>query len=185
MAKICRCTDGMLIPHPYPAPSRAGTSADRTEFRRGTGNRRLMPGGSEVGLSEVRLAEHAAVDLAHAEFEVHPVTGFVEIGDLAILHGGDTESAGDLADLVKHCVFFLSYIAPQQYRMRGRVSPTLQTVVRIARNAGRIHKYQLAEAYEGLAKLNIKLADRFYLDAGNSSLLTNRTHLLTSPRTTL
>lgn len=50
------------------------------------------------GFLETRLAEHAAVDLAHPVFKVDAVVGFVQVGEFAVLNGRDTEGAGDFAD---------------------------------------------------------------------------------------
>jgi hypothetical protein len=90
--------------------------------------------------SETRLAEQAAVNLAHAVFEVDAVVGFVQISNFAVLGGGDAESAGELAYRVKHdCLPYL-HIALQQYRMGFSPLPTPQPMVSPAWEAWRVNR---------------------------------------------
>ena len=62
--------------------------------------------GTPIQSLELRVAEHAAVDLTHAVFEVDPIAGFVEVCHFAILGRGNAQSACKLAYGVEHRIIF-------------------------------------------------------------------------------
>lgn len=53
------------------------------------------------------LAEHAAVDLAHAVFEFNRIMRFIEIGHFAFLNARSTEGAGKSLQWLKHDLFLM------------------------------------------------------------------------------